>query len=99
MESGHKKMSQTSDRMNTDNPKGDYSKVTIDIGYRRSWIYQGMGVSEALNIIWEAMLRWPRHKLMRYYCRVLSWSLSAWRSVGTSIWVKDLEGTYVWVGK
>ena len=82
-------MSQTSDRMNTDNPKGDYSKVPIDIGYRRSWIYQGMGVSEALNIIRKAMLRWRRHKLMRYYYRVLRWSLSVRWIVGTSLGVKD----------
>ena len=82
------KMSQTSDRMSTDKPKGDYSRVPIEMWYRRSWIYQGMGVSEALHIIWEIILRWRRRNLMGYYCRLLSWSLSVWRSVGTSIGVK-----------
>ena len=92
-------MAQTRDEMSTDNPEGGYSRVPIYMWYRRAWIYQGIGVSEALNIIWEVMLRWRRRKLMRYYCRVLRWSLSVWRSVGTSQGVKELEGTYIWVGK
>ena len=29
----------------------DYSKVPIDMCYRRTWTYQGMGVSKALDII------------------------------------------------
>ena len=47
------KMSQTSDEMSTYNQKGDYSIVSLDMWYRRAWTYQGIGVSEALNIIWE----------------------------------------------
>ena len=80
-------------------PKGDGSRVTTDIWYRREWKYQGMGVSEALNIIWDGMLRCWRCKLMRYFCRVLRWSLLVWRSVGTSQGINELEGMYVWVGK
>ena len=83
-----KKMAQTIYEMRTDNPKEDYSRVPVEMWYRNAWTYQGMGVSEALNIIWEGMLRWRRRKLMRYYCRVLMWSLSVWRSVGTSRGVK-----------
>ena len=45
------KIAQTSDEMVTNNPKGDESIVPIEIWYRRSWTDQGMGVSEALNII------------------------------------------------
>ena len=39
------KMPQTSDGMITDNPKGYYSVVPIEMWYRRAWTYQGMGVS------------------------------------------------------
>ena len=39
------KMAQTSDEMVTDNPKGEYSRVPIEIWYRSSWTDQGMGVS------------------------------------------------------
>ena len=77
-------MAQTSDGMITDNPKGYYSVVPIEMWYRRAWTYQGMGFSEALYIIREVMLRWRRRKLMRYYCRVLSWSSSVWRRFFTS---------------
>ena len=45
------KMAQTSDEMSKDNQKGDYSRLPLYMWYRRSWTYQGMGVSEALNII------------------------------------------------
>ena len=47
------KMAQASDEMSTYNQKGDYSIVPLDMWYRRAWTYQGMRVSEALNIIWE----------------------------------------------
>ena len=33
------------------------------------------------------------------YFRLLRWSLSVWRSVGTSRGIKELDGTYVRVGK
>ena len=77
-------MSQTSDEISTDNPKGGDSRVTIDMWYKRAWTYQGVGFSEALNIIWEGMMRWRRSKLIRYFGRVLRWISSVWRSVGTS---------------
>ena len=60
------KMAQTSDEMSKNNKKGDLSIVPIDMWHRREWGYQGMGVSKALNIIWEGMLRWWRRNLMRY---------------------------------
>ena len=47
------KMSQTSNDMSAYNPKGYDSIVPIYMWYRRAYIDTGMGVSEALNIIWE----------------------------------------------
>ena len=64
-------MDQTSNEMSTDNPKGDDSRLTIDMWYRRACTDQGVVVSEALNIIWEVKLRWRRCKLMKYFCGVL----------------------------
>ena len=93
------KMAQASDEMSTYNQKGDYSIVPLDMWYSRAWTYQGMIVSEALNIIWEGMLICQIRKLMRYFCWVLWCSLSVWRSFGTSLGVKESEGMYVWVGK
>ena len=58
-------MSQTSYEISTDNPKWYESRVPIDMWYKRAWTYQGVGVSEALRIIWEGMMRWQRRKLMR----------------------------------
>ena len=58
-------MDHTSDEISTENPKGDDSRLTIDMWYRRACTDQGVGVSEALNIIWEGMMRWRRRKLMR----------------------------------
>ena len=92
-------MAHTSDEMNTYNPKGVDSRVPIDMCYRRAWTYQGVGVSKALNIIWEEIMRRRRRNLMRYFCRVLRWILEVRRSVGTSRGVKELEGMYVWLGK
>ena len=57
------KMAQTSDEMNTDNQKGDYSRISIYMWYKRAWTYQGMAVSGAMNIIWEGTLMWRRRKL------------------------------------
>ena len=51
VEAGHKKVAHRSDEMVTDKQKGDDSRLPIEIWYRRSWTYQGMVVSEALNII------------------------------------------------
>ena len=45
---------------------GDDSRIPIEMCYRRAWIYQGVGVSESLNIIWEEIMRWRICKLMRY---------------------------------
>ena len=66
-------MAQTRHDMSTEYLDGDDSRVPIYMWYRRAWTYQGMRVSEALNIIWEGMLRLKRRKLMRYFCRVLRW--------------------------
>ena len=44
-------ISQTSDYMRTYDLNGVDSRVLIDMWYRRAWTYQGVGVSEALNII------------------------------------------------
>ena len=85
--------------MSTDYLYGDDSMVPIYMWYRRAWTDQDVVVSDALIIIWEGMLRWRRCKLMRYFCRVLRWSSSLWRSVSTSRGVKELDRTYVWVGK
>ena len=46
------KMAHKSDEISTYNPKGDDSRVPIEIWYRRAWTYQGMVVSKALEIIW-----------------------------------------------
>ena len=77
-------MDQKSDEMSTDNPKGVDSGVLIEMWYGRALTYQDVGVSEALNIIWEGMMRWRISKLIRYFGRVLRWISSVWRSVGTS---------------
>ena len=45
-------MAHMSDDMSTYNPKGGESRVPIEMWYRRAWTYKGVGVSEALNIIW-----------------------------------------------
>ena len=92
-------MDRKSDEMSTDNPKGGDSIVPVDIRDRRAWTYQAMGVSEALEIIREGILRWWRRKLMREFCRELRWSSSSWRRFGTSRGVKELAGKYAWVGK
>ena len=60
-------MARKSDETNTDYPKGGGSSVPIEMWHRRAWKHQGVGVSEALNIIWEGMLRWQIFKLMRYF--------------------------------
>ena len=39
------------------------------------WKDQGMGVSKALDIIREGMLRWWRRKLMRYFFSVIKANL------------------------
>ena len=46
------KISQTSDETSKDDPKGDDSRVPIYMWYRRSLTYKGVGVIEALKIIW-----------------------------------------------
>ena len=53
-------MSRTSYDISTYNPKGGYSRVTIEMRYRRAWTDQGMGVSKALEIIWEGIMMWQR---------------------------------------
>ena len=63
------KISQTSDETSKDDPKGDDSRVPIYMWYRRSLTYKGVGVIEALKIIWEGIMRWQRFKLMRYFVR------------------------------
>ena len=78
------KMSRIRNEMRTYEPKGDESRVPIDMWDSRTLKDQGVVVSEALNNIWEGILRWWRYKLMRELCRVLRWILSSWRSVGTS---------------
>ena len=60
------KIYQTSNDMSKDDPKGDDSRVPLYMWYRRSLTYKGVGVIEALNIIWEGIMRWQRCKLMRY---------------------------------
>ena len=50
-------ISQTSDYTRIDYPKGVDSRVPIEMWYRRAWTYQGVGVSEALNVLLEGMLR------------------------------------------
>ena len=55
-----------------------------------------MGVSKDLNIIWGGIMRWQRRKLMIYFCRVLRWILSVYRSVDTSLGLKQLKRTDVW---
>ena len=47
------KMAQKIDEMSKDNPKGDESILSIEMWYRRARKYQIIGVSEALNIIWD----------------------------------------------
>ena len=53
-------MDHTSNEMSAEDPKGDDSRLTIDMWYRRSCTDQGVGVSEALKNIWEGMLRWGK---------------------------------------
>ena len=60
-------MAQTSNDTRIENPKGDKSRVPKYMWYRRAWKYQGMGVSKALKIIWEGMLRWRRRKLIIFF--------------------------------
>ena len=50
------KMAHTSDETSTENTKGDDSRAPIEMWYRRAWTYQDMGVSKALNIIWEGIM-------------------------------------------
>ena len=52
-----KKMARTSNEMSTGNIMGDDSRVPIDMCYWREWTDQYMGGSDALNIIWEGILR------------------------------------------
>ena len=85
-------MDWTSYDTSTYNPKGGESIVPIDMCYRRAWTDQGVVFIESLNIIWEGIMRWRRCKLMRYFCQVLRWSLSVWRSVVTSRGVNELAG-------
>ena len=50
---GTTNMAQTSDLVFIDNSNGYDSRLPIDMWYRRALADQGMGVSNALNIIWE----------------------------------------------
>ena len=59
-------MARTSNEMRENNPKRDESRVPIYMWGRRACKYQGMGVSNSWNIIWEGMLSWWRRK-MRFF--------------------------------
>ena len=76
---------------NKDAQKGDYLSVQVEIWDGIEWAYGGDRESEALNILWESMLRFWRRKLRRELAQALRRVLGSWKWVGYSQGIREVS--------
>ena len=60
-------------------PKGDDTKVLIEVRNKRAWGYQGFQEESALDMIRGGMMRWRKKNPTRSLFRYLNRTSSKWR--------------------